>query len=92
MPICLSLAGVEARTKEELMDQYFSERLCLEVDNDRVRNELSHLWLPPLVEHRARVDRMKTSNLLRDRISALTALDAMEALSVQAVRGSISYI
>ena len=88
MPIVLALSGVRTPKRDDLTTQYFSERLCLAVDPERVKNELAHLFLPPLVPLRGQVERLRNKGILQQRLSASTALEALEALAVQAVRGA----
>jgi hypothetical protein len=92
VPIALALAGVIARCRDELIDLYLSERFCLDMDKERVKTELAHLWLPPLVEFRAQVERLKVNGLIRERPSVSIGLGAMESLVVQAICGAVALV
>ena len=89
MPIVLALSGVRTPKREDLIDlttQYFSERLCLAVDPEHVKNELAHLFLSAAPGSSTGAGGV--AGILQQRLSASTALEALEALAVQAVRGA----
>ena len=90
VPIIANLAGVSTQRREDILSQYFSPRFMLDVDKERIKNELAPLIFPQLGILREQVERLQANGLLVSRPSVKNALMALDEVVVAGVRGAIA--